>query len=43
MRWYNVLLLLIALAGCSGSAEKGINKHKEMPVAPEKQAKGEKK
>ncbi len=44
-----VLLLMIALAvgvaGCTGDAEKGINKHKEMPVAPSaaKQDKGDKK
>lgn len=42
MRWC-LLVLLLAVAGCTGNAEKGINMHKDMPVSPEKQDKPEKK
>lgn len=43
MRWCNICLLVIALAGCTGNAEKGINKNKEMPVPSDKQEKSDKK
>ncbi len=45
MRWCSVFFVLIALVGCTGNTEKGINKHKDMPVPPtaEKQEKPEKK